>query len=145
MNTGKDKRIVACRDDGCFHGNLAIMKSESITFPANFGSEETALINQLVDIVEDIAGVKLNRQYNLDAPKGVNGRNSENTLIRKMLGWEPRIPRRDGWEKTTLGFTTRLRVATERQPSSADTALEPTTRTSRKVLTTIEIETIAGH
>ncbi len=145
MNTGKDRRIVACRHGGSFHGNRAIMKSENSIFPANLGSEEKALINQLVVIVEDIAGVKLNRQCNLDAPKGVNGRNSENTLIRKMLGWEPRIPPRDGLEKTTPGFTTRLRAATERKPSSTDAALEPITPTSRRVLTTIEIEAIAGH
>ena len=53
-------------------------------------------INQLVDIVEDIAGVKLKRKYDLDAPKGVNGRNSDNTLIQESLGWEPSISLRDG-------------------------------------------------
>jgi GDP-D-mannose 3', 5'-epimerase len=86
--------------DDCLHGIQAITNSENITFPINLGSEEKVSINQLVDVVEDIAGVKLKRQYNLDAPKGVNGRNSENTLIRKMLGWEPKIPLRDGLEKT---------------------------------------------
>jgi GDP-D-mannose 3',5'-epimerase len=57
-------------------------------------------INQLVDIVEDIAGIKLERKYNLGAPKGVNGRNSDNTLIEKYLGWEPSIRLRDGMAKT---------------------------------------------
>ena len=57
-------------------------------------------INQLVDIVEDIAGVKLNRQYKLDAPKGVSGRNSDNTKIKAMLGWAPSIPLRAGMEQT---------------------------------------------
>ena len=57
-------------------------------------------INQLVDIVEEIAGVKLKRKYNLDAPKGVNGRNSDNTLFRKVYGWEPDTKLRDGMEKT---------------------------------------------
>jgi nucleoside-diphosphate-sugar epimerase len=57
-------------------------------------------INQLVDIVEGIAGVKLKRNYNLDAPKGVNGRNSDNTLIQKVFGWEPGTKLRDGLEKT---------------------------------------------
>jgi len=57
-------------------------------------------INQLVDIVEGIAGVKLNRNYNLKAPKGVNGRNSDNTLIKKLLNWEPSISLHDGLEKT---------------------------------------------
>lgn len=86
--------------DDCLHGTQAIMNSETITFPINLGSEEKVSINQLVDLVEDIAGVKLKRTYNLNAPKGVNGRNSENTLIRKMLNWEPKIPLRDGLEKT---------------------------------------------
>jgi GDP-D-mannose 3',5'-epimerase len=86
--------------DDCLHGIQAIMNSENITFPINLGSEEKVSINQLVDIVEDIAGVKLKRTYNLNAPKGVTGRNSENTLIRKMLGWDPKIPLRDGLEKT---------------------------------------------
>ena len=53
-------------------------------------------INQLVDIVEDIAGIKLKRNHNLSAPKGVNGRNSDNTLVKKYLKWEPNIPLRTG-------------------------------------------------
>jgi nucleoside-diphosphate-sugar epimerase len=57
-------------------------------------------INQLVDIVEDIAGYKLERKYDLTAPKGVRGRNSDNTLIRKYLNWEPSIPLRTGMKKT---------------------------------------------
>jgi GDP-D-mannose 3', 5'-epimerase len=57
-------------------------------------------INQLVDIVEQIAGVELDRRYNLAAPKGVNGRNSDNTRIRAELGWEPSIALRDGLERT---------------------------------------------
>ena len=57
-------------------------------------------INQLVDIVEEIAGVKLKRRYKLDAPKGVRGRNSDNTLIRQKLGWAPSIRLEDGMRKT---------------------------------------------
>jgi nucleoside-diphosphate-sugar epimerase len=57
-------------------------------------------INQLVDIVEEIAGYKMERKYDLDAPKGVRGRNSENTLIKKHLGWEPSIPLKSGMKKT---------------------------------------------
>jgi GDP-D-mannose 3', 5'-epimerase len=57
-------------------------------------------INQLVDTVEEIAGVKLKRRYNLDAPKGVRGRNSDNTLILERLGWEPGTPLAVGLEKT---------------------------------------------
>jgi GDP-D-mannose 3', 5'-epimerase len=57
-------------------------------------------INQLVDVVEEIAGVRLHRRYILDAPKGVRGRNSDNTLIRERLGWEPSTPLAEGMEKT---------------------------------------------
>ena len=68
--------------------------------PINLGSSELVSINQLVDIVESIAGIKLRRHYNLNAPKGVNGRNSDNTLIQKVFGWEPSTRLRDGMEKT---------------------------------------------
>jgi len=85
--------------DDCVKGIELIMNS-NIVEPINLGSSEAVSINQLVDIVEDIAGIKLERKYKLDAPKGVNGRNSDNTLIQKYLGWEPSIPLRVGLEKT---------------------------------------------
>jgi nucleoside-diphosphate-sugar epimerase len=72
----------------------------NIQEPINLGSSEMVSINQLVDIVEDIAGYKLERKYDLGAPKGVRGRNSENTLIRHYLNWEPSIPLRTGMKKT---------------------------------------------
>jgi GDP-D-mannose 3', 5'-epimerase len=85
--------------DDCTWGTQAITESD-IREPLNLGSNELVTINQLVDIVEDIAGVKLKRRYNLDAPKGVNGRNSDNTKILEYLGWEPSIRLRSGLEKT---------------------------------------------
>ncbi len=85
--------------DDCIKGIQAIMYSDIIE-PLNLGSSEMVSINQLVDIVEDIAGFKLNRKYDLDAPKGVRGRNSENTLIKKYLNWEPSIPLKNGMKKT---------------------------------------------
>src|SRR5271156_4696971 len=85
--------------DDCIKGVQLIMDSE-ILEPINLGSTEAVSINQLVDIVEDIAGVKLKRNYNLGAPKGVNGRNSDNTLIKKYLNWEPDTSLRVGLEKT---------------------------------------------
>jgi len=85
--------------DDCVKGVELIMNSDIIE-PINLGSSEAVSINQLVDIVEDIAGITLKRRYNLDAPKGVNGRNSDNTLIQKYLSWEPSIPLRSGLEKT---------------------------------------------
>jgi GDP-D-mannose 3', 5'-epimerase len=85
--------------DDCIYGVARIMDSE-ILEPINLGSSEMVSVNQLVDIVEDIAGVKLKRSYDLSAPKGVTGRNSENTLIRKLLNWEPSITLHAGLEKT---------------------------------------------
>jgi GDP-D-mannose 3', 5'-epimerase len=85
--------------DDCLHGTQRILASDIIE-PLNLGSSELVSINQLVDIVESIAGVKLKRQYNLSAPKGVNGRNSDNTRIKQLLGWEPSTRLRDGLEKT---------------------------------------------
>ena len=85
--------------DDCLYGIDRITQSD-ITEPVNLGSNELVTINGLVDIVEEIAGIKLKRNYKLDAPKGVNGRNSDNTLIQELLDWEPSIRLRDGMEKT---------------------------------------------
>jgi GDP-D-mannose 3', 5'-epimerase len=85
--------------DDCIRGTLAIARGD-ILDPINLGSSELVTINQLVDIAEAIAGVKLERRYNPGAPKGVNGRNSDNTMIRAALGWEPSIRLRDGMERT---------------------------------------------
>jgi GDP-D-mannose 3',5'-epimerase len=83
----------------CVYGSQLIMGSD-VREPINLGSDELVTINQLVDIAEDIAGVKLKRNYNLSAPKGVNGRNSDNTLIQARLGWAPPTRLRDGLEQT---------------------------------------------
>ena len=96
--TGHQTRSFMYIDD-CVQGIQMIMNS-GITEPINLGSSEMVSINQLVDMAEDIAGVKLVRSYDLDAPKGVTGRNSDNTLIMKLLDWEPNIPLRAGLGKT---------------------------------------------
>ena len=57
-------------------------------------------INQLVSVAEEIGGIKLKRSYDLGAPKGVNGRNSDNTMIQRVLGWQPSTPFREGLSKT---------------------------------------------
>ena len=85
--------------DDCLKGVLAITEGE-LHEPINLGSNELVTINQLVDIVEEIAGIKLKRRYKLDAPKGVNGRNSDNAKILEYLGWEPSIRLIDGMRKT---------------------------------------------
>ena len=87
--------------EDCLLGTRKIMESD-ILEPINLGSAELVTINQLVDTVEEIAGVRLRRRYNLDAPKGVRGRNSDNTRIRERLGWEPRTPLAEGLEKTYI-------------------------------------------
>jgi GDP-D-mannose 3',5'-epimerase len=83
----------------CVKGTRMLMESDFLE-PINLGSTELVSINQLVDIVEEIAGVKLARKYDLSAPKGVNGRNSDNTLIKKVFNWEPSMRLRDGMELT---------------------------------------------
>jgi nucleoside-diphosphate-sugar epimerase len=85
--------------DDCTRGSQMIMESD-IHEPINLGSSELVSINELVDIVEEIAGVKLYRKYDLNAPKGVNGRNSDNTKIVNYLRWEPSIRLKDGMART---------------------------------------------
>ena len=85
--------------DDCLKGTQDIMASDVLD-PINLGSNELTTIDGLVSVVEDIAGVTLTRRYVRDAPKGVNGRNSDNEMIRRTLGWEPSIRLRDGLERT---------------------------------------------
>jgi GDP-D-mannose 3', 5'-epimerase len=85
--------------DECVEGILKIMYSD-IDEPINLGSDEMVSINQLVDIVESNSGFKLKRSYDLNAPKGVRGRNSDNTLIKDYLYWAPSYPLKDGMKKT---------------------------------------------
>ena len=90
-----------CYIDDCLDGIDRIMHcADLIATPINLGSSELVSINTLVDIVEDIAGVQLEREYKLDAPKGVAGRNSDNTFIKEVLGWEPNKPLREGMAET---------------------------------------------
>jgi GDP-D-mannose 3',5'-epimerase len=95
---GKQTRSFQWIDD-CVKGTQMIMNGD-FAEPLNLGSSELVSINQLVDIVEGIADLKLKRRYNLSAPKGVNGRNSDNTLIKKIFKWEPSTKLRDGLERT---------------------------------------------
>jgi GDP-D-mannose 3', 5'-epimerase len=85
--------------DDCVKGSQMILAGDSGE-PVNLGSDELVSINQLVDIVEDIAGVRCERRYNLTAPQGVRGRNSDNTLIKEIYGWAPSISLADGLERT---------------------------------------------
>jgi nucleoside-diphosphate-sugar epimerase len=93
--------------DDCLHGTRLIMDSE-VSDPLNLGSSELVTINRLVEIVEGIAGIKVRRNHNLDAPQGVRGRNSDNTKIKAELGWEPSISLEDGLSKTYTWIHDRL-------------------------------------
>jgi len=87
--------------DDCVKGIDMIMHSDTlIATPINLGSSELVSINQLVDMIEKIADVKLERHYDLSAPKGVAGRNSDNTFIQQMLGWQPSTSLQEGLQKT---------------------------------------------
>ena len=87
--------------DDCVKGIDMIMHCEDlIATPINLGSSELVSVNDLVGIVEAIAGVKLHREYDPTAPRGVAGRNSDNTMIQRILHWEPRTPLREGMAKT---------------------------------------------
>jgi nucleoside-diphosphate-sugar epimerase len=85
--------------DDCLEGTLRLMASD-VDEPLNVGSDQMVTINQLVDTAERIAGITLTRHYKLDAPKGVRGRNSDNTLIRQRLGWAPNVTLEDGLRPT---------------------------------------------
>ena len=87
--------------DDCTLGIDYIMHCDQLNaVPINLGSSENVSINELVSIAEEIGGVKLKRTYDLTAPKGVNGRNSDNTMIQNILGWQPNTPLRKGLAKT---------------------------------------------
>ncbi len=95
---GKQTRSFMYIDD-CLQGSEMIMAGDYLE-PLNLGSDQLVTINQLVDIVEQIARIKLKRNYKLDAPKGVRGRNSENSLIKEVFDWAPNISLESGMEKT---------------------------------------------
>ena len=96
--------------DDCVQGTQMITNADDPR-PVNLGSSELVSINQLVSIVEDIAGVTLERRYDLSAPKGVRGRNSDNTEIVARYGWEPSITLRAGLEQTYAWIVEQMSAA----------------------------------
>jgi GDP-D-mannose 3', 5'-epimerase len=95
---GKQTRSFTDIDD-CVRGTLAIMDSD-LREPVNLGSATLVTIDDLVSIVEEIAGITLERRYKTDAPTGVRGRNSDNTKLKAAIGWEPSTTLHDGLEVT---------------------------------------------
>lgn len=96
--------------DDAVAGTELLMSSET-SEPINIGSEEMVSINEMVSILERIAGISLRRTYNLDAPKGVRGRNSDNTLVRERLSWSPSIGLQEGLEKTYSWIYDQVKIA----------------------------------
>jgi nucleoside-diphosphate-sugar epimerase len=85
--------------DDCIEGTQKVTTGDS-ALPVNVGSSELVSINEMVSIIEKIAGTTVKRNYKLDAPLGVRGRNSDNTMIREIYDWEPSVPLADGLERT---------------------------------------------
>ena len=104
---GKQTRSY-CYIDDCVEGVYRLMHSD-FGDPLNIGSEEKVSINALVDMVASIAGKQIHRKHDLTKPQGVRGRNSENSLIRKVLAWEPATPLEKGMEKTYRWIESEIR------------------------------------
>lgn len=94
--------------DDCVEGLLRIMQCDR-SEPLNLGTERAVTINELVDIVARIAGKRLKKSYDLSKPQGVRGRNSDNTLLRRTLNWEPSIPLEEGLRSTYRWIDRQLR------------------------------------
>ena len=105
--------------DDCIEGTLRLMDSD-VPEPLNVGSDELVTINQLVDIVERIAGTTLRRRYNLDAPKGVRGRNSDNTRIRHTLKWAPSTRLEAGMRPTYAWVAEQLALSAQHTATPAN-------------------------
>jgi len=88
-----------CYIDDCVEGILRLMRSD-FHDPLNMGQDRMITVNELVEIVAKIAGKKISKRHDLTKPQGVRGRNSDNTLLRKVLNFEPKVSLEEGLEKT---------------------------------------------
>jgi GDP-D-mannose 3',5'-epimerase len=113
---GKQTRSFMYVDD-CVQGTIDVLEGPRIE-PVNLGSAELVTVDELVDTVEQIAGVQLRRNYRLDAPQGVRGRNSDNTRFRDAYGWEPSISLREGLEKTYEWISAQVAAQLATSPGS---------------------------
>lgn len=95
---GKQTRSF-CFIDDCLEGTYQLMESDYDN-PLNIGSDRLVTIDQLADIIANIAGKKMSKKHLLDKPQGVRGRNSDNTLCKKILNWEPKVSLEDGLKVT---------------------------------------------
>ncbi len=88
-----------CYIDDCLEGTYRLIESD-FKEPLNIGSDRLVTIDEMIDIISKIAGKKITKKHNLSAPQGVRGRNSDNTLCKKVLGWQPKISLEEGLEQT---------------------------------------------
>lgn len=102
----------------CVEGLLRLMAS-NYREPLNLGTEEMVSVDELVDMICDIAGKNLDKQHELNRPQGVRGRNSDNSRLREVLGWEPRTPLREGLQITYQWIENELRRAGRLEQSLA--------------------------
>lgn len=115
--------------DDAVEGTLRVMRSD-VREPLNVGSSELVTVNQLVTLLEELAGVTVDREYDHDAPKGVRGRNSDNALVRKHLDWEPTTSLRDGLAPTYAWVRSQVEqrlASTVTGDAGADAGTEVTT------------------
>jgi nucleoside-diphosphate-sugar epimerase len=96
--------------DDCLEGTLRLTASD-VAEPLNIGSDQLVTINELVDIAERLAGITLKRNYKLDAPQGVRGRNSDNTLVQRLLGWAPSVTLEEGLATTYAWVEDQVRAS----------------------------------
>jgi GDP-D-mannose 3',5'-epimerase len=96
--------------DDCVEGIYRIMSSDYPS-PLNLGTDELVTINELVDLVAEISDKRITKRHDLSKPQGVRGRNSDNSRLREVLGWEPQIPLRDGLAPTYRWIESELRTA----------------------------------
>jgi nucleoside-diphosphate-sugar epimerase len=97
-----------CYIDDCVEGIYRLMQSNYVE-PLNLGTDRLVSINELVDIVARIAGKNIHKAYDLTKPQGVRGRNSDNTRLREVLGWEPTVSLEDGLQETYRWIESQLR------------------------------------
>ena len=114
---GKQTRSFTYVDD-CVRGTIDVLEGPPVA-PINLGSSELVTIDELVSIVEEIAGIRLERRYDTSKPQGVRGRNSENTRFRETYGWEPGITLREGLERTYAWISGELDGSGGRRLASA--------------------------
>jgi len=104
---GRQSRSFLYIDD-CLEGSYRLMESD-FREPLNIGSDRLVTITEMVDMISKISGKNIGKKYLLDKPQGVRGRNSDNTLCKKILSWEPKISLEEGLEKTYKWIETQVK------------------------------------